>query len=246
MGAEKRRKPRIVALSGALAVAALIATVGPVLATKGSSDRLSSARVEPKVLDQLAANGKASFVIYLKDQADLSKAYGMKDQDARGWYVYRTLKNEAARTQAPLRAMLDARGVSYRSFWVANVIMTSGDRALVDDLAARSDVTKIEASTKSNWLQGEARMAAKDSPGTIEPGINQVHAPQMWALEATNRAQLEKMGVTRESIKAGELVKARCHPLRDKSNGCLLGFLKTGDGSVKDWDGGNAPAPKDF
>ena len=69
---------------------------------------------------------------------------------------------------------------------------------------------------------------------------------QVWALEATTRGQLEKMGVTREYIKQGDAVKARCHPLRDRTNGCLLGFLKAADGSVKDWDGGNAPAPKDF
>jgi hypothetical protein len=69
---------------------------------------------------------------------------------------------------------------------------------------------------------------------------------EVWALEATTRGQLEKMGVTRESLKSGDVVKARCHPLRDKTNGCLLGFLKTSDGAIKDWDGGNAPAPKDF
>jgi hypothetical protein len=71
-------------------------------------------------------------------------------------------------------------------------------------------------------------------------------ATQVWALEATTRGQLEKMGVTRESIKTGDRIKARCHPLRDKTNGCLLGFLKTSDGAIKDWDGGNAPAPGDF
>jgi hypothetical protein len=70
--------------------------------------------------------------------------------------------------------------------------------------------------------------------------------PELWALEATNRAGLERAGVTREYVKVGDTVKARCHPLRDKTNGCLLGFLKAPDGSVKDWDGGNAPAPKDF
>jgi hypothetical protein len=71
-------------------------------------------------------------------------------------------------------------------------------------------------------------------------------ATEVWALEATTRGQLEKIGVTRGHLKPGDVVKARCHPLRDKSNGCLLGFLKGPDGTVKDWDGGNAPAPKDF
>jgi hypothetical protein len=70
--------------------------------------------------------------------------------------------------------------------------------------------------------------------------------PQIWALEATGRQGLQRIGVTREYIKPGDKVKARCHPLRDGTAGCLLGFLKAADGSVKDWDGGNAPAPGDF
>jgi hypothetical protein len=70
--------------------------------------------------------------------------------------------------------------------------------------------------------------------------------PQLWSLEATNRAGLERIGVTRDYIKPGDSVSARCHPLRDGSRGCLLGFLKARDGSVKDWDGNNLPIPTDF
>ena len=70
--------------------------------------------------------------------------------------------------------------------------------------------------------------------------------PQMWALEATGRAGLERIEVTRDYLKPGDTVKVRCHPHRDGSNGCLLGFLKAQDGTVKDWDGNNAPPPTDF
>jgi hypothetical protein len=70
--------------------------------------------------------------------------------------------------------------------------------------------------------------------------------PQTWALEATNRIGLERIGVTADSLKAGEAIKARCHPLRDGSRGCLLGFVKTKDGTVTDWDGTRLPVPADF
>ena len=70
--------------------------------------------------------------------------------------------------------------------------------------------------------------------------------PEMWALEATGRTGLERIGVTKDYVKAGDAVKARCHRHRDGSNGCLLGFLKAKDGTVKDWDGNNAPPPPDF
>ena len=70
--------------------------------------------------------------------------------------------------------------------------------------------------------------------------------PQMWALEATGRTGLQRVGVTADYVKPGDTVKARCHRLRDGSNGCLLGFLKAKDGTVKDWDGNSAPPPADF
>lgn len=93
-------------------------------------------------------------------------------------------------------------------------------------------VKEVHFVTPHSWIYLEV----KDANGV----------PQLWALEATNRAGLERMGVTREYIKPGDTVKARCHPLRDGSHGCLLGFLKARDGSVKDWDGGNAPVPSNF
>jgi hypothetical protein len=94
-------------------------------------------------------------------------------------------------------------------------------------------VTEIHFVVPHSWVYIEV----KDASGQ----------PQLWALEATGRGGLERIGVTREYIKTGDTIKARCHPLRDGSNGCLLGFLKARDGSVKDWDGGqNTPIPTDF
>ena len=65
-----------------------------------------------------------------------------------------------------------------------------------------------------------------------------------WALEATGPAGLLKVGVKREDVKPGDLLKVRCHLLRDGSNGCLLGFvtpmhgdLARGHGVERDWDG---------
>jgi hypothetical protein len=69
---------------------------------------------------------------------------------------------------------------------------------------------------------------------------------ERWALEATSRNGLDRIGVTRETLRPGDRIKVRCHPLRDGSRACLLGFVKTPDGTVKDWDGSNIPIPADF
>ena len=84
--------------------------------------------------------------------------------------------------------------MSYQAFWVANVIAAKGvDRSLVNTLAARSDVNLIEANDASNWLTADTadytfdsvsmlEAAAPSSPRTVEPGVNQVKAPNVWSL----------------------------------------------------------------
>ena len=69
---------------------------------------------------------------------------------------------------------------------------------------------------------------------------------QLWALEGTSRQGLERIGATGDYVKIGDTIKARCHKLKDGEPGCLLGFVKARDGSVKDWDGGNLAAPAGF
>lgn len=93
-------------------------------------------------------------------------------------------------------------------------------------------VKEVHLLTPHSWVYIEV----KEPSGT-----------HIWALEATGRSSLDRLGVNREYVKPGDTVKARCHKLRDGSRGCLLGFLKARDGSVKDWDGGaDTPAPADF
>lgn len=70
--------------------------------------------------------------------------------------------------------------------------------------------------------------------------------PAVWSLEATSRIGLERIGVTSDALQPGDRIKVRCHPLRDGSRGCLLGFVKLSDGSITDWDGNDLPIPTDL
>jgi serine protease AprX len=161
----------------------------------------NSPKISDQVLRDTAGGREASFVIFLNDQADLSAAYGMRDQNARGWYVFRTLREHAKRTQAPVLAQLRSHGVAYRSFWAANVVVAEGGRALVEDLAGRSDVKAIESDDKSNWIQDTAPPINFDSvaaleaaspdrvsaPDAVEWGVNDVHAPALWSAGYTGQ-----------------------------------------------------------
>jgi hypothetical protein len=72
---------------------------------------------------------------------------------------------------------------------------------------------------------------------------NEKGEAMLWALEAAGRQAILNNGVKTEDVRVGDLVKVRCHLLRDGSNGCLLGFVTPmhgdqarGHGVEKHWD----------
>jgi serine protease AprX len=147
-----------------------------------------ASKIELAVLQDTAGGKSAPFIVLMADQADVSAGYGMRDQDARGWYVYNTLTAHARRTQAGIRAALDAQGVSYQSFWAANMLVVNGDRPLVDALAARSDVGKIEADRPFKGVNGAVgATGGGNAPEAIEWGVQRVNAPAVWAMGYTGQ-----------------------------------------------------------
>src|SRR5438874_523934 len=92
-----------------------------------------------KKADELAE--QLGYLVVMRSQADVSAADRLGTKEAKGEFVYRTLRANADRTQAPVRALLDARGIAYESHFLVNLIaVLRGDRALVQTLAARPDV----------------------------------------------------------------------------------------------------------
>ena len=92
-------------------------------------------------------------------------------------------------------------------------------------------VTEVHLLVPHSWLYVEVKNAQGEAT--------------VWAMEATGYGGLQRVGIKREDVKPGDLVKVRCHLLRDGSNGCLLGFVTPvhgdaarGHGVEKDWDGG--------
>jgi hypothetical protein len=64
-----------------------------------------------------------------------------------------------------------------------------------------------------------------------------------WALEAANQRTILSNGVKGDDVRPGDLIKARCHVLRDGHRGCLLGFVTPmhgdparGHGVELEWD----------
>jgi serine protease AprX len=161
----------------------VILLVTPVGAAPLNEDFTS--KVSTEVMQATANGESSSFIVFLKDQADVSAAYTMTDQDARGWYVYNTLTEKAAQTQPPILNQLQADGVPYTSFWAANMIVVEGDRSVVEQMAARPDVKVIESNEVIDGVQGEDAPESIDegeAANAVESGVNQAQAPALWNL----------------------------------------------------------------
>src|SRR5947207_10696442 len=147
-------------------------------------------KIAPEVLADTADDKSASVIILLADQADVSAGSGMRDQDARGWFVYNTLTQHAARTQSGIRNLLNSRGITYQSFWVVNMIVANADRALVEALAARPDVARVDSNRPTRWIEDPSIAnfgVTPSNPSTVEWGVQDVNAPQVWAMGFTGQ-----------------------------------------------------------
>ena len=161
-------------------LAAGVARTKPIAAWTGKTD--------PALLAATAEGATAEFLVVLDAQADLSGAARLGDKVARGRAVYETLTAVAARTQAPLRALLDARGATYRAYWVTNMIWVRGDRSLAQTLAARPDVSHVYANTAQRvGLPEPSAAAPRALTEGIEWNIALVNAPQVWAAGVTGQ-----------------------------------------------------------
>jgi len=172
--------PRVVLLLSVLLSGLLLAAHGP---TPARASTTWATKVDEPLLQATADGTAAEFLIVLNAQADLSGATALRDKTARGEYVYQTLTAMASRTQAPVRAILDARGATYRPYWIHNMIWVSGDLELVRLMASRSDIFHVYA---NEWQRAE--LPRPDAPPvgsralkSIEWNIELTNAPDAWA-----------------------------------------------------------------
>jgi subtilisin family serine protease len=182
-----------VAVLGALAAAGATVTgagESAQAAPASSSSALAtsqSGKVEAEVYADLAAGkGEATFFVLLAEKADLSAAATIDSRTERGQHVLDELSKTAEQSQAPLRELLTERRVAFTPYWIVNAIRVTGDRALVDELAARPDVRLVFADKEYELPEPTP---ATDVPrvNAIEWGIDRINAPDVWALGITGQ-----------------------------------------------------------
>lgn len=156
------------------------------------------ANVHPRVWADTTDGQSARFLVLLPSQpAPLAAAQRQVDRRSRSRAVVAALRNEADRTQPDIcRLLLDARATNYSRYWIANFIAVEGRREVVERLAMRDDVVWIEPDTpfqvplerpSPTVATEDRRRPTGPAAGTVEPGVAQTGATNLWALGFTGQ-----------------------------------------------------------
>ena len=140
-------------------------------------------KIADRVLADTANGGSTEALVVLTTQADLSPASSLQTKLEKGYFVYNSLRTVANRTQGPILSLLQQRGVPYQSFWIVNMIKVTGDRGLMNTLAARADVAHIDANplVRTDLPNPNGKVDSFEPQG-IEWNVTKVKAPDLWNL----------------------------------------------------------------
>jgi subtilisin family serine protease len=152
----------------------------------GAPADCAAAAIDPGVLAAAARDGSVDVLLVFADQATPPAQRFAGDYRSRRRAVVKALQGRADRDQHALRAWLDARRIDHRDFWIANVIQARLPAAALDELAARSDIDRIDRNVRIALRLPSAGIATQPEPSAasasgIAWGVAKIEAPLVWA-----------------------------------------------------------------
>jgi len=169
---------------GLLPVTAVQAASEPAPVTQEAPD----IEIESALRNQLTADETTGYLIYFRDRPDLSPAYEM-DWIQRGRFVANALHQTAVRSQAQVRAYLDAQGAKYKAFWIDNVIVVeSSNMRTFNALSSFTEISALRTHREPVLHEPVEIDLPVDSPITlnapaaIEPNLLHIDVDDVWSM----------------------------------------------------------------
>lgn len=196
---------RLTAILASLAVAVGLSMSASPAASAADPDPGAAARkIQPDLKDRFKQDPTTDFWIRFDAKADLAPAKRIADWTERGQFVYDALTKTADASLAKVSADLDAAGVKYKSYPIANAVLVhGGTEGLALDLAANQAVSELHTNPQAELVEpvqtapdDQAARTAADG-GTVEWGLEAIRAPEAWAMGATGS------GITVSSLDSG-------------------------------------------
>lgn len=151
------------------------------------SFQLNAQSWQSKITDVLWEKQESTnieFVVYLKEQANLSPARFIKNKNEKGTFVYNVLSENAIKTQKNLLKILEKEQAVFQGFYIINAIWVKGDFALIQKMAEQPEVQRIFYNSP---IKGADMVEIDRNPFVTGRdssvwGIKKINADDVWAL----------------------------------------------------------------
>ncbi|GAA3274735.1 S8 family serine peptidase [Dactylosporangium vinaceum] len=139
-------------------------------------------------LGQPGLTGERLFVV-MREQADLSGLSAVADRTERVRQTYERLVATAERTQAPLRAELRSKHVSFTPFYLVNGVEVDAGPVARQWLAGRADVLHVLLNPQLRPLPAAAEPmhGSQAAPATPPWNLTLIGADRVWAGGTTGK-----------------------------------------------------------
>ncbi len=148
--------------------------------------------VEPALLQAFDEKGSAGYLIYFREEPDLSPAHSLAWEE-RGEFVYQKLSKAAEKSQKDVRAYLDAQGVSYQAFWIDNIIVVQqSSKAVLNGLMQFSEIQSIKAERTLilyEPIEKELEVGPTETRA-VESNLTHINVDDVWATGYTGEGMV--------------------------------------------------------
>lgn len=144
-----------------------------------------AADVDPGLHQRAAADNAVDVLIVMDAKAPKQLLSKDGDRSERRRNLVALLQSNAEISQAPVRAWLDAQGISYRPYWAVNSISARLTATQLDALAGVAGVARIasDAPTRAHLPVADLQLSqvVPNLPMVPEWGVSRIRAPEVWA-----------------------------------------------------------------
>ncbi len=130
------------------------------------------------------------YLIILKEQADPTLAADIPTREGRLVFLHTLLVETAERSQTDLRAALDDMGVTYRPYYLVNMIRVDGTRRGMETLAERPDVAQVIRNPNVRRYPFHWQVPYFDASTEVSAtpwGVDKIDADKVWLRRITGQ-----------------------------------------------------------
>ncbi len=165
-----------------LIFAILFLATGHALANQ-SFDFNNADKIDALVKNQLHTGSRAEVLVYFKESADLSSSSLMITREARGRFVFDSLRKSAISSQAAALLILKKAGFNYKPFYIENVVLVQQvNLATLKLLAQLTNVERITINAKTKFRSNpvDEETLRQFKPEDVLGHISRINANRVW------------------------------------------------------------------